>query len=74
MGYSNGGLLTVDFQNTVANFDINIDLAFSVDPIEQIMFYPTHKLSTTVGSRNPKTKRFVNFYQNTDKDPDLVLN
>jgi hypothetical protein len=68
MGYSNGGQLTVDFQNTVPNFGINIDLAFSIDPIEQIIFYPTHKLSETVGTRNSKTKRFVNFYQNTDKD------
>jgi hypothetical protein len=68
MGYSNGGALSIDFQNSVVYYDINIDLAFSIDPIIQTLFYPTHKLKNTIGVRNSHTKRFVNMFQNSDID------
>ncbi len=68
MGYSNGGAMTIDFQNRVTDYGISIDLAFSIDPIVQTIFYPTHKIKDTIGERNENTKRFVNIYQNTDID------
>ncbi len=68
MGYSNGGLLSIDFQNDLTKFGVNADLTFTIDPIVQTAQYVFHKLMKTIGKKNDSTKRFVNLYQQTDID------
>ncbi len=63
MGFSNGGSLTLDFQD-----DVSVDLAITIDPIVQTSSYLFHKMKSTIGKKNSKTKRLVNYYQSTDKD------
>ena len=66
MGFSNGGALTIDFQNDLTKFDVQVDLAVTIDPVVQTASYMFHGVKSTIGKKNQKTKRFVNFYQTTD--------
>lgn len=68
LGYSNGGAQSIDFQNDVENYNIEMDLVITVDPIVQTLIFPVHGFKDMIGKRNPKTKRFLNLYQNTDID------
>lgn len=61
MGYSNGGVLTVDMQKVIP-----IDLAFTIDPIPQTYVYPFLRSEKTIGKKISPTKRFINFYQDSD--------
>lgn len=66
MGFSNGGALTIDYQNDVTEMGLKVDLAIAIDPIVQTLSYPFHGVKEMIGKRNPSTKRFINFYQNSD--------
>jgi hypothetical protein len=66
MGYSNGGELTIDFQNDIADQGVSVDLALAIDPIVQTLKYPTHGLKEYIGEKNEKTKRLVSIYQDSD--------
>lgn len=65
MGFSNGGYLATEFQNDVTERGIEIDLAFSIDPITQTLYYPFKMSDEFVGQRNEKTKRFINYFQDS---------
>lgn len=67
MGYSNGGALTIDFQNESSKFDVNVDLAFAIDPIVQTAYYMFSKGKKNIGVRHESTKRFVTMYQQDDR-------
>ncbi|MBC77009.1 MAG: hypothetical protein CME64_13430 [Halobacteriovoraceae bacterium] len=65
IGFSNGGYLATEFQNEVTKSGIEIDLAFSIDPVVQTLYYPFKMSDEFVGQRNGKTKRFINYFQDS---------
>lgn len=68
IGYSNGGVNATLLQKDMAKRAINrpVDLAFTVDPIAKTAFFLFKKGAKFQGRKDPKTKRFVNLYQDVD--------
>ena len=66
-GFSNGGVDASKFQEEIADkTNYPADLVMTIDPIMKSLFYPFQSNRRYVGERDPKTKRFLNFYQTTD--------
>jgi hypothetical protein len=66
MGYSNGGELTIDFQNDITDVGVSVDLALAIDPVVQTIKYPVHGMKEYIGEKHEKTKRLVSIYQDSD--------
>ena len=65
MGYSNGGELSINFQEDLGD-EISLDLVLAIDPIVQTIKYPFTINKGFLGEKHPKTKRLVSLYQRDD--------
>ncbi len=66
MGYSNGAYMGLAFQKKMSDLGISFDLVFTVDPVEQTLFFYPGKLKKFRGKKAKNTKRLINFYQLDD--------
>jgi len=68
IGYSNGGATALDFQSTIGRRGHDTDLLITIDPIPRAVGFVLRKLTPGdwLSDRHPRTKKHLNFYQNTD--------
>tara|TARA_Y100000768_G_scaffold388243_1_gene383013 strand:+ start:20866 stop:22032 length:1167 start_codon:yes stop_codon:yes gene_type:complete len=66
LGFSNGGDRVLEIEDELGEIDRGFDLVFTIDPITQYGDFIFSGLTNTIGSRNERTGRFVNFYQQND--------
>ena len=66
LGFSNGGDRALEIEDELAEIDRGFDLVFTIDPITQYGDFIFSGLTNSIGSRNKRTGRFVNFYQQND--------
>ena len=67
LGYSNGGVDVINFQNYLGDYlNRPVDIAVTVDPVAKALFYHPGKLFTYIGEAHEDTGTFLNYYQRID--------
>lgn len=69
LGYSNGGVDVINFQNYMGeHMKRPVDVAVTVDPVAKALFYHPGKLFTYIGEAHEDTGVFLNYYQRIDRN------